>query len=94
MVRVSRRRRRRNKKRLVLFFRRSSWRVALSLYAEVCMYVYMWVEVIWSGQDLPTAVNFERTWMIMTVVMARARICMKSVAASKMMVFASSMLRA
>ena len=81
MVRV-RGRRRRNKRRLVLCFSDS----------QVCMYVYMWVGFM--VQDLPTAVNFERTWMIMTVVMARARICMKSVAASKMMVFASSMLRA
>jgi hypothetical protein len=39
---------------------------------------------------IPTAVNFERTWMIMTTVIIRAKICMKSFAAWKMSVFAIS----
>jgi hypothetical protein len=40
--------------------------------------------------DIPTAVNLERTWIIMTTVIIRARICMKSFAAWKMSVFAIS----
>lgn len=44
-------------------------------------------------RHVPTAVNFERTWMIMTTVIIRARICMKSFAAWKMSVLAISMVR-
>jgi hypothetical protein len=40
--------------------------------------------------NIPTAVNFERTWIIMTTVMIRARMCMKSLAAWKMSVLAIS----
>ena len=43
---------------------------------------------------LPTAVNLERTCSTMIAAIPRARMCMKSVAASKMMVLASSTLRA
>lgn len=41
--------------------------------------------------NVPTAVNFERTWMIMIAVITRARMCMKSVAPWNIIVFASSM---
>jgi hypothetical protein len=40
--------------------------------------------------NIPTAVNFERTWIIMTTVMIRARMCIKSLAAWKMSVLAIS----
>ena len=43
--------------------------------------------------DLPTAVNFDRTWIIMIEVMTSAIMCIKSVAPWKMMVFASSTVR-
>ena len=43
---------------------------------------------------LPTAVNLERTCNTIIAAIPKARMCMKSVAASKMMVFASSTLRA
>ena len=43
---------------------------------------------------LPTAVNFERTWIIITTVITMAKMCMKSLAASKMRVFAISIVRA
>jgi len=42
----------------------------------------------------PTAVYFERTWKIMTVVIMRAAMWMKSVAVWKMSVFASWTFRA
>lgn len=40
--------------------------------------------------NVPTAVNFDRTCIIMIAVMIRARMCMKSAAPWKIMVFASS----
>lgn len=41
--------------------------------------------------NIPTAVNFDRTWIIMIAVMTRARMCIKSVAPWNIIVFANSM---
>lgn len=47
----------------------------------------------WGGEnvDLPTAVNFPRTWRIMATVIIRATMCMALAAPWNMIVFATSM---
>lgn len=45
------------------------------------------------SSDIPTAVNFERTCMIIIVVIMSAKMCVKSEAPWKMMVFATSTVR-